>query len=78
MLDALPMTHMTHTPRLTPRERQIVRLVAAACTNVEIAAELGSRPQTVKNQLTEIYDKLGLRNRTALALWHIAHDGTGD
>ena len=54
--------------RLTPRERQIVRVLAAGATNREIAGQLGLREQTVKNQLSVIYGKLGVRNRLELAV----------
>ena len=63
--------NIPHTPRLTPRERQIASLVAAGCSNVEIANSLGLRPQTIKNQLTSMYDKLGLRSRVDLALYTV-------
>jgi DNA-binding NarL/FixJ family response regulator len=56
-------------PRLTVRETEIVRLVALALANKAIAAQLGTCEQTVKNQLTAIYRKLGIRTRTALAMW---------
>lgn len=54
--------------RLTPRERQISRALAAGATNREIAVRLGLREQTVKNRLTVIYGKLGVRNRLELAV----------
>jgi two-component system nitrate/nitrite response regulator NarL len=54
--------------RLTPRERHLVRALLAGSTNREIAARLGLREQTVKNQLTVIYGKLGVRNRLELAV----------
>ena len=53
---------------LTPRERQIVQLVGCGCSNAEISERLGLRPQTVKNRLSEIYQKTGSRNRVDLAL----------
>lgn len=53
---------------LTARERGIVRVLASGATNREIAARLGVCEQTVKNRLTGIYDKLGVRNRLELAV----------
>lgn len=52
---------------LTPRDRLMVRILASGATNREIAVRLGLREQTVKNRLSAIYGKLGLRNRLELA-----------
>jgi DNA-binding NarL/FixJ family response regulator len=54
--------------RLTPRELKIVRALCAGATNREIANGLGLREQTVKNRLSVIYGKLGVRNRVELAI----------
>jgi DNA-binding NarL/FixJ family response regulator len=48
---------------LAPRERDVLRLVAAGRTNPEIAAELGLSTETVKTLLERINDKLGARRR---------------
>jgi DNA-binding CsgD family transcriptional regulator len=58
---------------LTPRERQITQLVCRGLGNREIALLLGTSPITVRNQLTLLFDRLGLDNRTELAAW--ASDG---
>lgn len=56
---------------LTPRERQVVALVAAGHPNKTIARELGASPWTVKNHLRAVFRKTGAANRTALgALAH--------
>jgi DNA-binding CsgD family transcriptional regulator len=52
---------------LTPREREIVHLVAAGKTNAEIAAELWVTPGTVKKHLENVYAKLGVGSRAAAA-----------
>lgn len=49
---------------LSPREREILRLVAAGTTNREIAAELGIGEQTVKTLVARAFAKLGARRRT--------------
>lgn len=54
---------------LTPREQQVVCILAAGATNREIAARLGVREQTIKNRLSVLYRKLGLRNRLELAVY---------
>ena len=57
---------------LTPREREIVLLIAyRALTNKEISFELGTSEQTVKNQITVIFRKLGALSRAQLALYVI-------
>lgn len=44
---------------LTPRQRQIIRLVGGGLSNRQIAEALGIRIQTVKNQLACVYERLG-------------------
>jgi len=53
---------------LSQRELQVLRLMAAAATNKEIAAQLYIAPGTVKNHVTSILGKLGVRDRTRAAL----------
>jgi DNA-binding CsgD family transcriptional regulator len=50
---------------LTPREREVVHLVAAGKTNAQIAAELWVTPGTVKTHLENVYEKLGIGSRAA-------------
>lgn len=50
---------------LTPRELQVLQLVAAGSSNREIGAELMLSEATVKSHLVHIYDKLGVRSRTS-------------
>jgi len=60
---------------LTPRERQIAEHVGQGQRNRDIAAALGMSEGTVKVYLHTIYQKLGIENRTELAL--IAHGRWG-
>ena len=55
--------------QLTDRELDVVRLVAQARTNAEIAAELFVTPGTVKTHLANIARKISARNRVAIAAW---------
>jgi DNA-binding CsgD family transcriptional regulator len=52
---------------LSPREREVLALVAEGCTNKQIAARLDVLPATVKKHLERIYDKLDVRTRTGAA-----------
>lgn len=52
---------------LTPTEREVVRLVAAGCSNGEIAAQLFVSVSTVKTHLSHVYAKLPVQGRTDLA-----------
>lgn len=54
--------------RLNPRERRIARLVARGLRNRDIGQELGIGEGTVKVYLHAMYQKLGIENRTELAL----------
>lgn len=62
------------TVPLTPRELAIAQLVGEGKTNKEIAAILHLSVGTVKNHITQILQKLELRDRTQLAIYAIKHD----
>ncbi len=54
--------------KLTPREQQIVKLIATGVNNEEIAGQLYISTRTVKNHITSILSRLNLRNRTQIAV----------
>ena len=56
------------TERLSEREQAILQLLAAGLSNREIAARLSLAHGTVKNYITTIFQKLGVRDRTQAAL----------
>jgi len=53
---------------LAPRERQLIRYVRRGLRNREIAQELGVTEGTVKVYLHAVFEKLGVKNRTELAI----------
>jgi DNA-binding NarL/FixJ family response regulator len=57
--------------RVTGRELDIISLVARGLENKEIAAELEIAEQTVKNHLSRVMKKLGLRNRQEVAVFAV-------
>jgi DNA-binding NarL/FixJ family response regulator len=58
---------------LTSRERQVIALVGAGYTNMDLARELGISENTAKHHLTNIFDKLGVSNRLELVLFAVDH-----
>ncbi|MDK2126800.1 response regulator transcription factor [Parachitinimonas caeni] len=48
---------------LTERQRQILNLSAKGLQAPDVASELGCSPKTVRNQLSNIYQKLGVNNK---------------
>jgi NarL family two-component system response regulator LiaR len=61
------------TDPLTPRELEVLRLVALGLGNLQIAAELHLSETTVRNHVSAILAKLQLANRTQAALYAIRH-----
>ena len=59
----------SHGGELLPRELEFLELVAAGLTNREIAQHFWVTESTVKFHLTRIYRTIGVRNRTAAAMW---------
>jgi two-component system nitrate/nitrite response regulator NarL len=59
---------------LTPREREVIVIVTEGSPNKEIARRLNLSAGTVKIHLHNIYQKIGVNNRTALTAFAIAHE----
>ncbi len=59
--------------RLTPKEMQIVALIVQGRKNKDIAAQLNTKEQVIKNYLRSIYDKIGVSDRLELALFTLHH-----
>jgi DNA-binding NarL/FixJ family response regulator len=54
---------------LTPRERDVLELVIAGHANKQIARRLGISEKTVKGHLTNVFQRIGVSDRTQAALW---------
>ena len=65
--------HRGPTP-LTPREHEIVRLIAQGLSNREIADELVISPATAARHVANILAKLGFSSRTQVASWAARHE----
>ncbi len=62
---------------LSPREREVLVLLADGLPNKQIARRLGITDRTVKAHLTNVFQQLGVTDRTQAALWakeHLATD----
>jgi DNA-binding NarL/FixJ family response regulator len=58
---------------LSPRELEVLRLLARGHENSEIASDLGISPRTAKNHVSSILEKLGLSNRVQAAVYAAKH-----
>jgi two-component system, NarL family, nitrate/nitrite response regulator NarL len=56
---------------LTPREAEVLRLIAAGADNTAIGLELSISPHTVKQYVTNIFEKLGVRSRVQAAVYAV-------
>ncbi|MBB2911789.1 DNA-binding NarL/FixJ family response regulator [Streptosporangium becharense] len=70
-------TQATPFPELTPREREVLDLLASGRTNAEIARTLFISHKTVKNHLTSVFAKLQVADR-AQAMLRARRAGLGD
>jgi DNA-binding NarL/FixJ family response regulator len=69
----LRVVNTTGRSLLTPREEQVVALVADGLTNRGVAAELGLSEHTIKKYLLRIFDKVGISSRVELVLYAMSH-----
>jgi two-component system, NarL family, nitrate/nitrite response regulator NarL len=58
---------------LSPKELTIIGCITRGMRNKEIASQVGTTEQVVKNYLRKIYDKLGVSDRLELALYCLHH-----
>jgi DNA-binding NarL/FixJ family response regulator len=64
-----PPTMTPEVAELTAREQEILQLIGTGASNREIASQLFISERTVKNHVTNILSRLGLRDRTQAALY---------
>jgi DNA-binding CsgD family transcriptional regulator len=65
-----------HIPQLSTREWEVLRLAHQGYGNTEIARRLFISVATVRKHMEHIFDRTGVRTRTAAAALMIPHDGT--
>ncbi len=70
---ATAITNPKSQPRLSPKELAIIACITQGKRNKEIAFQLGTTEQVIKNYLRKIYDKLGVSDRLELALYCLHH-----
>ncbi len=70
---ATQLTNPRARVRLSPKELWIISGVTQGLRNKDIASEVGTTEQVVKNYLRKVYDKLGVSDRLELALYCMHH-----
>jgi DNA-binding NarL/FixJ family response regulator len=70
---ASSLTNPRTQPRLSEKELAIITCITRGMRNKEIAYQIGTTEQVIKNYLRKIYDKLGVSDRLELALYCLHH-----
>ncbi len=70
---ASAMTEPRTQPKLSPKELLMITCITRGMRNKEIAYQVGTTEQVVKNYLRKVYDKLGVSDRLELALYCMHH-----
>ena len=60
---------MNQVAELTKREQQVLEMMARGRSNAAIAAHLGLVEQTVRNYITNLYEKIGVHSRAKAVVW---------
>jgi DNA-binding NarL/FixJ family response regulator len=71
--EPVPIEAMSNADGLTPREIDVLRLLAAGRSNRQIAAELVISVRTAENHIAGIYSKTGAHGRAAAATYALTH-----
>jgi DNA-binding CsgD family transcriptional regulator len=73
-VEGAPARRKGEWPRgLTDREVEVLRLVALGRTYREVGELLGMSPRTAQRHVMNVYDKVGVSSRGALALFAVEH-----
>jgi DNA-binding NarL/FixJ family response regulator len=70
---ASSLTNPRTQPRLSKKELAIISCITRGMRNKEIAYQIGTTEQVIKNYLRKVYDKLGVSDRLELALYCLHH-----
>ncbi len=70
----LPPLDPAAGPALTPRQREVARLVAQGWSNRQIAAELVITERSAESHVERIRARLGFRSRAQIAAWYVASE----
>jgi DNA-binding NarL/FixJ family response regulator len=70
---ATTLTNPRTQPKLSKKELAIIGCITRGMRNKEIAYQIGTTEQVIKNYLRKIYDKLGVSDRLELALYCLHH-----
>ena len=71
MVNAMAQGH----PPITDRQREVIALIAAGCSNEEVSQRLGISPRTVKAHCDALRQKLGVSRRRQLPLAYRSQTG---
>ncbi len=70
---ATSLTSPRSQPKLSKKELAIISCITRGMRNKEIAYQIGTTEQVIKNYLRKVYDKLGVSDRLELALYCLHH-----
>ncbi len=70
---ATTLTSPRTQPKLSKKELAIISCITRGMRNKEIAYQIGTTEQVIKNYLRKVYDKLGVSDRLELALYCLHH-----
>jgi DNA-binding NarL/FixJ family response regulator len=69
-----PARPVAACPQLSPRERAVLALMVDGHQNSDIARRLHVSPSTVKNHVSHVFEKFGVRSRMEAATFAVTHD----